>query len=918
MRETDAWNANSAAYVESLYRQYARDPHAVGADWGQLFALLRFRPSEPVREDRLAPVLGVYELIHSYRELGHLIANLDPLGHNRTEHPLLALEEFGFREEDLERTVSCASFRGCATAPLRELVEALRQTYCRTIGVQYTDIPEKEQREWLQERMETQRNTPDLGPQDRIRILSLLIQAEDFERFLHEKYPTQKRFSLEGGEAVIPLLAFLIEEAAQLGVDEVVMGMAHRGRLNVLANILRKPVEMILSEFEGTGLPVDVMGDGDVKYHLGYSRDYPARNGRRVHVSLTFNPSHLEMIDPVVEGIVRAKQAAAGDGERSRIVPLLIHGDAAFNGQGIVPETLMLSGLEGYRTGGTVHVLLNNQIGFTTSPSDYRFTPYASDLARMIRVPVFHVNGDDPEAAVHAARLAIGFRQQFKKDVIIDLICYRRRGHNELDDPTFTQPVLYREIAAHPTVRALYEQRLLARREVSAEEVRRIAAEWRELLDAARDYSRDFLPRQQVFVFGGAWKGLTWAGDDWSAKTAVSAETLRQIAAALARVPPGFHIHPRLARIAEDRARMVEEGRGIDWGCAEALAFGSLLLEGKPVRLAGQDSSRGTFGHRHAIWRDTETGEAYVPLNHIAPTQAQIEVVDSPLSEAAALGFEYGMSSADPHRLVCWEAQFGDFANVAQVFIDQFIASGESKWQRLNGIVLLLPHGYEGQGPDHSSARPERFLQLCAEHNMQVCNLTTPAQLFHGLRRQIHRRFRKPLILLSPKSLLRHRLAASGLEEFTRGEFRAVWDDPEVEPERVRRILLCSGRIFYPLLEARRERERADVALVRVEQLYPFPHRELEEVLGRYPGARQVHWVQEEPQNMGAWQFMRDRLPRLLPEDWEFRYTGRAAAASPATAVFKVHEREEAELINAALAPGRGGKRGAPPRAGRG
>jgi 2-oxoglutarate dehydrogenase E1 component len=760
--------------------------------------------------------------------------------------------------------------------------------------------------------MEPSSNRPELESADRVQILKRLVLAEGFEHFLQRRYPTQKRFSLEGGESLIPLLDTLIEEGAELGVEEMVLGMAHRGRLNVLANVLRKPYEMILSEFEGSLLAKETTGDGDVKYHQGYSHDRTTATGRTVHLSLSANPSHLEAIDPVIEGIVRAKQSHLADSHCRGVVPVLIHGDAAFTGQGVVFETLWLSELEGYGTGGTIHIIINNQIGFTTSPSAYRFTPYPSAVAKVIQAPVFHVNGDDPEAAVQAARLALAFRQQFERDVFIDLVCYRRHGHNELDDPTFTQPVMYQKINVKPSPLALYREQLVDAGVIGDADVDAYATDFKELLQTAQNYARDFMPRQRLLVFGGLWEGLTWAGEDWSAKTAVAPEVLREIAAAFTHYPAGFSPHPKVAKLLKARTAMVREGDAIDWGCGEALAIGSLLLEGTPVRLTGQDAARGTFSHRHGVLHDVSTGAQHVPLDHIRDGQARFVLLDSMLSENAALGFEFGLTLADPHQLVLWEAQFGDFANGAQVIIDQFIASSESKWQRMSGIVLLLPHGYEGQGPEHSSARLERFLQLGAENNIQICNLTTPAQYFHALRRQVHRTFRKPLIIMSPKSTLRHKLAVSPLRDFTDGEFRTVLDDvavdgaPEagvtVEREKVTRLLLCSGRIYYELLTARQERVMDTVAIVRVEQLYPFPQKELETIFAAYPNAHQVYWVQEEPWNMGAWHVMYRRLRRVIPDDRTLGYVGRPEAASPAAGVFKVHQQEEADLLITAFA----------------
>src|SRR5437667_6157741 len=767
MERIDSVTLANKDYVAEQYRRYKADPRSVGEEWALFFAGFELGASSNgaavggvaagVPAATSAPVIGVFDLVHSYRELGHLVADLNPLTPKPAGHPLLEPSEFGFGDEDLDRVVSCGGFRGCSRASIRDLIARLQATYCGTLGVEYMHIQAQEQRVWLQERMETTSNRPDLSPEDRLRVLDSLITAEGLEQFLQLRYPTAKRFSLEGSDSLVPLLHTLIEDAGMLGVEEMVFGMSHRGRINVLANVLRKPYEMIIAEFEGSLLAKEATGDGDVKYHLGYSRDHTTRAGRKVHLSLAANPSHLEAIDPVIEGMVRAKQQHLHDAEYARVVPVLMHGDASFTGQGVVAETLGLSELDGYRTGGTVHIIVNNQIGFTTPPEAYRFTPYPSDVAKIIQAPVFHVNGDDPEAAVQAARLAIGFRERFKKDAVINLVCYRRHGHNELDDPTFTQPLMYKAIAAHPTVFAQYRERLVSDGAIAADDIERRVADFRELLDAAQGYARDFMPRQPVFAFGGLWKGLGWAGDDWSAATAVPAAALRDVAGAFPRLPPPFTPHPRAARLMQERAQMVEEGKRIDWACAESLAIGSLVLEGIPVRMSGQDTSRGTFSQRHAVLHDVESGTRYVPLDHVRKGQARFTILDSMLSEYGVLGFEFGVSLADPRQLVIWEAQFGDFANAAQVVIDQFISSSESKWQRTSGIVLLLPHGYEGQGPEHSSARLERFLQLCAEDNMQVCNLTTPAQYFHALRRQMHRSFRKPLIVMSPKSLLPHK-----------------------------------------------------------------------------------------------------------------------------------------------------------------
>ncbi|HZP43533.1 MAG TPA: 2-oxoglutarate dehydrogenase E1 component [Candidatus Binatia bacterium] len=911
-------------YVAEQYRRYQADPGSVDEQWRLFFAGFELAtegngggPAAARAEGGALPEARartgeVLDLVHSYRELGHLMAHLNPLEPPPGEHPMLAPSEFGFTDADLGRVVDCGTFLGCTRAPLSELIARLRATYCGTLGVEYLHIQDQEQRQWLQERMEPVENDPRLRAEERLQLLSDLVAAEGFEQFLQARYPTAKRFSLEGADVLIPLLDELIETAGGLGVDEMVLGMAHRGRLNVLANILRKPYEMILAEFEGTVLAKEATGDGDVKYHLGYSRDHTTRAGRKVHLSLSPNPSHLEAVDPVIEGIVRAKQKHLRDESRGRVVPVLLHGDAAFTGQGVVFETLWLSELKGYRTGGTIHVIIDNQIAFTTSPEHYRFTRWASDVAKIIQAPIFHVNGDDPEAAVQAARLAIGFRQRFKKDAFINLVCYRRHGHNELDDPTFTQPVMYEKIAKHPTALALYKDRLVAAGVATEADVDARVADFREILDAAQQYARDFMPRQPIFAFGGRWKGLGWAGDDWSADTRVRPEVLREIAAAFTRVPPGFTPNPKVMRLLEARAAMVVENGKIDWGCAEALAIGSLALEGFPVRMSGQDTGRGTFSHRHAVLHDVKTDARWVPLDHVREGQAKVRIMDSMLSENAVLGFEFGMSLADPWELVVWEAQFGDFANGAQVIIDQFISSSESKWQRMSGLVMLLPHGYEGQGPEHSSARLERWLQLCAEDNVQVCNPTTPAQYFHLLRRQMHRKFRKPLVVMTPKSLLRHRAAVSALRDLTDGTFEVVLDDPAVarapeagvvvDPARVGRLLLCSGKIYYALLAERGERALETTAIVRVEQLYPFPREPLAAILARYPQATQVFWVQEEPWNMGAWHFIAPRLRRILPAGRTLGYVGRPEAASPATGSYKLHLQEERELLNRAFA----------------
>jgi len=907
----------NAAYLEQIYAEYVRDPLSVDKKWAQYFTALDAVSGNGSQHSHHSPIeytltrvstrpernIGVFDLIHSYRGFGHLVARLDPLGRNTDFHPYLDPAEFGFDASDLERVVECPTFKNCTQAKLSDLIDLLKLTYCDSLGVEYMEIFDKEKRSWLQGRMEPDLNKPSLSVADRQFIHQRLTCAESFEQYVHTKFVGQKRFSLEGGESLIPLLDFMIEAGADIGVEEVVVGMAHRGRLNVLAHVLNKPYHLIFSEFEGAFLPADIQGDGDVKYHLGYSHNQTTRAGQSVHLSLASNPSHLEAVNPVVQGIVRAKQNRLGDFERARVVPILIHGDASFTGQGIVSETLALSELDAYRTGGTIHIIINNQIGFTTSPKDYRFTRYPSDTAKEIQAPVFHVNGDDPEAAVQAARLAVAYRDRFKADVIIDLVCYRRHGHNEADDPTFTQPVLYEKIRAHKTSRELYEEQLLADGDTTNAEIDAFKQSLRKQFDEELNYARDFLPRQRVQALGGWWKSMHWAGTDWGADTKLPLQTLERIVDGVLTVPQGFTIHPKVAKILAERAKMIQPGGRLDWACAEMLAVGSILLEGHRVRLAGQDSGRGTFSHRHAALTDIRTSQRHVSLDHLSSDQGRFVLIDTMLSEAAVLGFEYGFSTADPDNLVIWEAQFGDFANGAQVIIDQFIVSGESKWQRMSGLVMLLPHGYEGQGPEHSSARLERFLQMCADNNLQVCNLTTPAQYFHAIRRQIHREFRKPLIVMTPKSLLRNKLCTSDVAELTEGTFQPVLDETEhLDRNAVQRLLFCTGKIYFELLTTRSDCDITNVAIVRVEQLYPFPADELTRVIATFPNATEAFWVQEEPANMGAWSDIERRFRSVLPERIPFlAYAGRRAAASPATGNYKLHRREGESLIDYAL-----------------
>ncbi|HEY7116315.1 MAG TPA: 2-oxoglutarate dehydrogenase E1 component, partial [Tepidisphaeraceae bacterium] len=917
----DFINRANAEYIDQLYQKYQQDPRSVETHWRAFFAGFEAGGGRQiVSEAGPAAPSGYEDLVHAYRELGHFVAKLDPLGHNRPDHPLLQLSEFGLTLNDLDRQVGSGTFLGHTDGTLRDLIEKLRSTYCGTIGVEFMDISDKAQREWLIQRMEPALNHPPVTREEAKALLFQLVAAQGFEEYLQLKFQGKKRFSVEGSEAVVPLINTLIDSGVHLGVEEMVMGMAHRGRLNVLAHVLNKPYETILAEFEEKGAK-DMEGDGDVKYHLGYSNDRTVGD-KKIHLALSFNPSHLELVNPVVEGIVRAKQYYLRDDHRTRVVPLLIHGDAAFTGQGIVMETLGLSEMPYWRTGGTIHLIINNQIGFTTMPKQGRFTPYPTDIAKAIQAPVFHVNGDDPEACVHAAKLAVAFRQQFHCDVMIDVWCYRRHGHNEVDEPAFTQPLMYKEIDAHPRPRELYANKLIAEGTISQAEFEQMKAEVRQRLDQALSRAHEDKPKQAITSFGGVWRGMSKAGADWNARTEIPIETIRKIGERATVAPPDFHVNPKIEKLVlEPRRRMGQGKVPIDWGGAEMFALGSLLLEGTPIRFVGQDAQRGTFSHRHACLHDVATGKKFYPLQEMDPAhQAPIAIVNTMLSELAVLGFEYGFSSADPRNLVIWEAQFGDFVNGAQPIIDQFIVAAESKWQKMCGLVLLLPHGYEGQGPEHSYAYLDRFLALCAENNIQVAQPSLPSQYFHLLRRQMKRNFRKPLVLMMPKSLLRHALdlirdnrvdefmagkvlaSASRIEEFTQRGFQAVLDDPtEPDPKRVRRVLFCSGKVFFTLAQAREKAKPSDVALVRVEQFYPFPEKEIRSIFAKYRGATEIGWVQDEPENRGAWRFMDVRLRKILPENRVLTYYGREEAASPATGAHKMHEVEEQELLAHAL-----------------
>ncbi len=909
------WNLE---LIDEYYERWRKDPGSVDSSWAHFFegfevgserngsthsGVIEAGPTRSVSGGVVGPTAGIARLIDAYREIGHYLARLDPLKltPERERHEALQLAEFGLSEADLEREFE-TGLTHRPTATLAKLIEVLKKTYCGTIGVEYMHIADRKVRRWLQERMEPIKNRPNLDLQGKRRVLLKLYATTLFENFLHNHYVGQKRFSLEGGEMLIPLVDALVERAGVWKVSDIVIGMPHRGRLNVLVNILNKPYGKIFGEFEGN-LPKTVQGDGDVKYHLGFSSDHACQNGHVIHLSLTANPSHLEAVNPVVEGRVRAKQRRRGDTERKLAVPLLIHGDAAFAGQGLVAETLNLSQLHGYRTGGTVHIVVNNQIGFTTNPADARSTSYCTDIAKLVDAPIFHVNGEDPEACVHVAELALDYRQTFGRDVVIDMVCFRRHGHNEGDEPAFTQPLMYDRIRERPTITELYTEHLILTGDLTTNEAETIAETYQEKLKSVYEEVHNSTSTLEATVsqFQSSWKGLVSQFSFTPVETGVSHELLMRITKAMAETPPGFHRNPKLDRILNARVKAMETNASVDWAFAESLAFGSLLAEGTPLRLSGQDSRRGTFSQRHAVLTDTITGEKYTPLNHIVEGQANFCVYDSLLSEAAVLGFDYGYTLDEPNMLIMWEAQFGDFANGAQVIVDQFIASAESKWGRASGIVLLLPHGYEGQGPEHSSARLERYLQLCAEENMQVVYPSTPAQYYHLLRRQMRRNFRKPLIVMTPKSLLRLKEAVSPVTDLMHGHYQDVIDDPVADARGIRRVVFCTGKVYYDLARTREQVGKGqEVALVRIEQLYPWPAAELRQVIERYQ-AQDVEWVwaQEESQNMGAWTFVAPRLRELVGED--VQYVGRGASASTATGSHAVHEREQRELVEAAI-----------------
>ena len=851
-------------------------------------------------------------LIRAYRIRGHLLAKLDPLQLSEEEiHPELDPATYGFTEADYDRPIFINHVLGLEIATLREILDVVRRTYCSTIGVEFMHIQDPAQKAWIQERIEAIGNRTEFTQKGKQAIYEKLVAAEGFEQFLHKKYIGTKRFGLDGGEALIPALEQILKRGGQMGLREVVIGMPHRGRLNVLHNVMAKPFRAIISEFLGNpSNPEEAGGSGDVKYHMGASADRQF-DENEIHLSLAPNPSHLEIVDPVVVGRVRAKQDQIADEERREVLGVLLHGDAAFAGQGVVAETFAFSALRGYRTGGTIHIIVNNQIGFTTSPSFSRSSPYPTDVAKMVMSPIFHVNGDDPEAVVHAARIAVEFRQTFGCDVVLDMFCYRRFGHNEGDEPAFTQPLMYKQIAEQATTRQLYAKQLISEGVLTAEKAENIFSEHMDYLADEFEAGSTFKQNKADWL-EGQWAGFKAAyGDDRRGQTSCSEENLKHIGKVMTTVPESMSVHNKLKRVIDARRKAIETGENIDWATAEHLAFGALLLEGNVVRLSGQDSCRGTFSQRHAVFIDQSSEDRYIPLANLSADQGQFDVIDSPLSEASVMGFEYGFAQAEPNALVMWEAQFGDFANGAQVVIDQFISSGEAKWLRMNGLVLLLPHGYEGQGPEHSSARLERYLQLCAEDNMQVVYCSTPANYFHVLRRQLNRDFRKPLVIMTPKSLLRHKMCVSRLDEFTKEtSFHRVLDeaDKSIKNNQVKRVVMCSGKVYYDLLEEREKQGLKDVKLVRLEQLYPFPKKTVAKILSATQGAELV-WCQEEPRNMGSWTFVRDYLEDAMAAAGMKAsrpiYVGRREAASPATGSAGRHREEQAALVESALDRGK-------------
>lgn len=967
---TSFLQGHNAEYIEQLYAQYANDPGAVDDAWQAFFASLGDGEADvkaeaagpswsradwpPLPNDDLTQALdgqwaeepeaagkkikakasdaGVkvsdsaikravldsiraLMLIRAYRIRGHLAANLDPLGmREENNHPELDPKSYGFSDVDMDRPIFIDKVLGLQIASMRQILAIVKRTYCGTFALQYMHISNPEEAAWLKERIEGFGKEIQFSKQGRKAILKKMVEAEGFEKFLHVKYMGTKRFGLDGGESLIPAMEQIIKRGGALGVRDIIIGMPHRGRLSVLANVMNKPYRAIFNEFQGGSYkPEDVDGSGDVKYHLGASSDREF-DGNSVHLSLTANPSHLEAVNPVVLGKARAKQEQLGDVDRKQVLPILLHGDAAFAGQGVVAECFGLSGLVGHKTGGTMHIVVNNQIGFTTAPHFSRSSPYPTDIALMVEAPIFHVNGDDPEAVVHAAKVATEFRQKFHKDVVLDIICYRRFGHNEGDEPMFTNPIMYKKIKSHKTTLQLYTERLIRDGLIPEGEIEDIKAAFQAHLNEEFEIGKNYKPNKADWL-DGRWSHMNKEDKEYQrGKTAIKTSTFEEVGKALTTIPQGYPIHKTVTRMLKAKEAMFASGKGFDWATGEALAFGSLLTEGYPVRLSGQDSTRGTFSHRHSAFVSQDTEDRYYPLNNIRPGQAQYEAIDSMLSEYAVLGFEYGYTLAEPNALVLWEAQFGDFSNGAQIMFDQFVSSGESKWLRMSGLVMLLPHGYEGQGPEHSSARLERFLQMCGQDNWIVANCTTPANNFHILRRQLHRSFRKPLVLMTPKSLLRNKMAVSNAEDFTEGSsfHRVLWDDAqkgnsdtELKPDdKIKRVVMCSGKVYFDLLEERDNRGIDDIYLMRVEQFYPFPAKSLVTELTRFKGA-QIIWCQEESKNQGGWSFMEPNiewvLGRIKSKAKRPTYVGRPASAAPATGLAGQHKAQQAALVNDAL-----------------
>ncbi len=930
-RRTSHISGGNAAYIEELYESYIQDPSSVAIEWREYFEKLprvngtndvphseiieyfellgrkRARPSVAPGEGATniaheRKQVEVVQLVTAYRLSGHLKANLDPLSLKERKEPRdLNLGFHGLNTADIDSVFQTGDLSfGYKEGLLRDIISDLEHTYCGSIGAEVMHIADYDERRWLQHRLESSRATGGYDNERKIDILQRLSAAEGLERHLDSKYPGTKRFGLEGGESMIPLLDTLINKVGEYGAKEMVLGMAHRGRLNTLVNILGKNPAELFDEFEGKKL---VHTSGDVKYHQGFSSNVMTPGGE-MHLAMAFNPSHLEIVSPVVEGSVRARQDRREDETGTTVVPVVVHGDAAFSGQGVVMETFQMSQTRAYKTGGTIHIVINNQVGFTTSKKeDARSTDYCTDVAKMIETPIFHVNGDDPEAVVYVTNLAVDYRNEFKKDVVIDLVCYRRRGHNETDEPSATQPMMYKAIRAHGTTRTIYSDKLIAEGVISKEASEAMANEYRAALDRGDHVARGLVSEPDSSLF------VNWSpyiGHDWQtpAETGYNLKDLQKLAEQISHIPDGVQVQRQVSKIYDDRRKMAGGALSMNWGMAESLAYATLLEQGIQVRITGQDVGRGTFSHRHAVVHNQKDGELYVPLKYIKDEQPRFDIYDSYLSEEAVLAFEYGYASTTPNALVIWEAQFGDFANGAQVVIDQFITSGEHKWQRLCGLTLLLPHGYEGQGPEHSSARLERFMQLCAEHNIQVCIPTTPAQVFHMLRRQAIRPMRRPLVVMSPKWILRHKLATSSLEDLATGRFEPVLEDKSADPAKVKRVILCSGKVYYHLLEAKIESQQEDVAIIRIEQLYPFPEEDLRKAMKPYENLTDVVWCQEEPMNQGAWYSSQDRMRRVLERvnpDLYLRYAGRPESSAPACGYMSTHLEEMHKFINSAL-----------------